>query len=161
MKRVPTGIGSSYQTLNDNLSSEASNSEICNKSIGQKFKTVTIIGSYRKHLDGIIKIKAELELQGVRVLSPRFTQPINRDDEFITFVGEEKMTHSEIEKVHLDSITKSDAVIVCDKGGYVGNATLFEIGYAYALGKRIIFTSKPEEYLLNILFCGIEINSTL
>ena len=56
-----------------------------------------------------------------------------------------------LERHHLDSIQKSDALIVCDPEGYVGASALIEIGYANALGKRIIFTEKPQEFMLNTL----------
>ncbi len=128
-----------------------SNSNIINGIIRQEFRYVTISGSFRKHLDYILKIKKELEKHGTRVLSPRFTEPKNPGDSFVVFTGEEGLTPLELERHHLKSISDSDTLIVCDPEGYVGASALLEIGYANAIGKRIIFVEKPEEFMLNTL----------
>jgi len=128
-----------------------SNSNIINGAIRQEFKYVTISGSFRKHLLDIIKIKKYLEEMEVNVLSPRFTIPKNPKSEFVIFNGEDGFTPLQLERYHLDSISKSDALIICNPQGYVGASALIEIGYAHALGKRVIFTEKPEEFILNTL----------
>ena len=61
------------------------------------------------------------------------------------------MSPLEIMRYHLSMIDSSDALIVCDVDGYVGASALMEIGYAHGIGKRIIFTEKPEEYSLQIM----------
>jgi hypothetical protein len=120
--------------------------------ICQEFRQVTLIGSFRKHLEYILNIRNQLVKLGVQVLSPpRFTEPKNLDEEFIIFEGEEGLSPLQIERHPLNSINVGDALIVCSKDGYVGASAMLEIGYAQALGKRIIFTEKPNEFLLNIL----------
>jgi Tfp pilus assembly PilM family ATPase len=128
-----------------------SNSNLIDGVSRQEFRYVTISGSFRKHLNYILKIKDILAKKGVEVLSPRFTDPKNPGEEFVIFSGEENLTPLQLERYHLDSISKSDALIVCDPEGYVGASALIEIGYAHSLGKRIIFTEKPEEFMLNTL----------
>jgi len=128
-----------------------SNSNLIDGVVRQEFRYVTISGSFRKHLDYILKIRKQLVEKGVEVLSPRFTEPKNPGEEFVVFGGEEELTPLQLERHHLDSIAKSDALIVCDPEGYVGASALIEIGYAHFLGKRIIFTEKPEEFMLNTL----------
>jgi len=128
-----------------------SNSNIINGAVRQEFRYVTISGSFRKHLNYILKIKKDLERQGAEVLSPRFTEPKNPDERFIIFVGEEGLSPLELERYHLKSISESDALIVCDPEGHVGASALIEIGFANAVGKRIIFIEKPEEFMLNTL----------
>lgn len=128
-----------------------SNSNLINGAIRQEFRHVTLSGSFRKHLDYILKIRKELVDNGVEVLSPRFTEPKNPGEEFVVFSGEEGMLPLELERHHLDAIDQSDAVIICDPEGYVGASALIEIGYAQAIGKRIIFAEKPEEFMLNTL----------
>ncbi|HWA52342.1 MAG TPA: hypothetical protein VG895_04800 [Patescibacteria group bacterium] len=128
-----------------------SNSNLINGAARQEFRNVTLSGSFRKHLDYILKIRKELVENNVEVLSPRFTEPKNPGEEFVVFSGEEKMTPLELERHHLDSIEKSDALIICDPEGYVGASALIEIGYAQSLGKRVIFAEKPEEFMLNTL----------
>ena len=128
-----------------------SNSNIINGVVRQEFRYVTISGSFRKHLDYILDIKGTLEDQGTKVLSPRFTEPKNPGEKFVVFTGEEGLSPLELERHHLSSISKSDALIVCDPEGYVGASALIEIGFANAIGKKIVFVEKPEEFMLNTL----------
>lgn len=128
-----------------------SNSNLINGAVRQEFRTVTISGSFRKHLEYILQVKKKLESQGVKILSPRFEEPKNPGEEFVVFTGEEGLTPLQLERHHLDSILKSDALIVCDPQGYVGASALIEIGFAQANNKRIIFVEKPEEFMLNTL----------
>lgn len=128
-----------------------SNSNLINGVARQEFRCVTISGGFRKHLGHILKIKEKLEARGVKVLSPKFAKPKNPDGRFVVFAGEEGLSPLKLERYHLKSISESDALIVCDPGGYVGASTLLEIGFANAIGKRIIFTEKPEEFMLNTL----------
>lgn len=128
-----------------------SNSNLIDGVVRQEFRSVVLSGSFRKHLEYIVGVRNSLVKKGVNVLSPRFTDPTNPGEEFVVFTGEEGLSPLELERHHLDSIDKSDALIVCDPDGYVGASALIEIGYAQALGKRIIFIEKPEEFMLNIL----------
>lgn len=128
-----------------------SNSNIINGVVRQEFRYVTISGSFRKHLDYILDIKGTLENQGTKVLSPRFTEPKNPGEKFVVFTGEEGLGPLELERHHLSSISKSDALIVCDPEGYVGASALIEIGFANAIGKKVVFVEKPEEFMLNTL----------
>jgi len=117
----------------------------------QEFRNVVLSGSFRKHLDYILKIKKQLSAHNIQVLSPRFDEPKNPGQEFVVFEGEEGLSPLELERHHLNMIDKSDALIVCASGGYVGASALIAIGYAQALGKRIIFTERPSEFMLQTL----------
>ena len=128
-----------------------SDSNIVNGIARREFRYVTISGSFRKHLDYILEVKDKLEAAGTKVLSPRFTEPKNPGEKFVVFTGEEGLSPLELERHHLKSISESDALIVCDPEGYVGASALLEIGFANSLGKRIIFTEKPKEFMLNTL----------
>ncbi len=128
-----------------------SDSNIINGVMRQELRYVTISGNFRKHLDYILKIKKELESKGIEVLSPKFTKPKNPGEKFVVFDGEEGLNPLELERYHLKSISQSDALIVCDPEGYVGASALLEIGFANAIGKRVILVEKPEEFMLNTL----------
>jgi len=128
-----------------------SDSNIVNGIVRREFRYITISGGFRKHLNHILDIKRLLEKKNIIILSPRFTKPKNPDDTFVLFEGEENSTPLQLERYHLSSIEKSDALIVCDINGYVGASAMLEIGYAYSLGKRIIFIEKPSEFILNKL----------
>jgi len=46
---------------------------------------------------------------------------------------------------HFDKIKKSDAILVVNPTGYVGNSVKIEIGYAKGLGKQIYFLERTNE----------------
>ncbi|HEX3568844.1 MAG TPA: hypothetical protein VHT70_04185 [Candidatus Saccharimonadales bacterium] len=117
----------------------------------QELRQVVLSGSFRKHLDYILDVKEKLAETGATVLSPRFEKPKNPGEEFVTFDGEEGKSPLELERYHLEMISGADALVVCSPNGYVGASALIEIGYAQALGKRVIFTEKPEEFMLATL----------
>ena len=102
-----------------------SNSNIINGVARQEFRYVTISGSFRKHLEYILKIKEKLEAQGTKVLSPRFTEPKNPGERFVVFTGEEGLNPLELERHHLKSISGSDVLIVCDPEGYVDRYPIY------------------------------------
>lgn len=60
---------------------------------------------------------------------------------------------------HLQAVNKCDTLIVCNTGndGYIGDATLFDIGYALAKGKRVITTQKPSKDVFNLIAVEIGI----
>ena len=128
-----------------------SDSNMIDGVIKQEYRSVVLTGSYRKYWSYISKVKQNLLENGVKVLSPRYDTIKNPGADFIEFEGEESMSPLEIMRYHLSMIGGSDALIVCDVDGYVGASTLMEIGYAHGIGKRIIFTEKPEEYILQIM----------
>lgn len=128
-----------------------SNSNMVHGIVRQEFRSVVLSGSFRKHLNDILKIKDLLLKQHAEVLSPRFAVPKNPGEEFVVFEGEDGMSPLELERYHLDMIEQADALVVCSPKGYVGASALIEIGHAQTLGKRIIFTEKPEEFMLNTL----------
>ncbi|MEM5830370.1 MAG: hypothetical protein QXL82_02575 [Candidatus Aenigmatarchaeota archaeon] len=102
-----------------------SDSNIINGVVRQEFRYVTIVGDFNKHFDYILQVKKELEERGVKVF---------------VFSLKEK---------NLDSILKSDALIICNPAGYIETSFFLEISFALSLGKRIIFTEKPKEFILN------------
>lgn len=119
--------------------------------VKQEMRSVVLSGSFRKHLDYILGIKRQLTNRQIQVLSPRFEEPKNAGEEFVVFEGEQGLSPLELERYHLDMIEQCDALVICASGGYVGASALIEIGYAQALNKRIIFTEKPEEFMLQTL----------
>ena len=54
---------------------------------------VVISGSFRKHLQGILKLKRELEERGIEVIKPNKIKMINNIDnpDFVKFEGEENI----------------------------------------------------------------------
>lgn len=94
-------------------------------------KVITICGSL-KFKDEIIKIAMKMELEGNVVLTPIF--PINNNKDDFT----EKQLNM-LGKMHKEKIKLSDAILVVNVNGYIGNSTKNEIEYAKSLNKEIIY----------------------
>ena len=115
-------------------------------------KTVCICGSKRFKIE-VRKFARELEKAGVTVYAPYHhsgqKEWENLSDAYKKFVilG---LTHD-----HFYKIRMADVVFIYNKGGYSGNSTTLEIGYAVALGKPIYALSdKDEELCRKVLIRG-------
>ena len=94
-------------------------------------KIITICGS-SKFKQQMIEVGEKLTLEGNCVLMP---------DE-LTRSNKECYSQSEalmFDKMHKEKIKLSDAILVIDVDGHIGNSTKSEIEHAKALGKEIIY----------------------
>lgn len=118
---------------------------------------VTVGGSY--HQPGwteVCNLIRKLKEAGHEVLAPDDEWiPINKDDSFIRFKGEENRTIEELQNAFFDKMYLSDAYIICNPNSYEGMAVSVEIGYACGLIlnkksnlKQIFFMEKPLGYEL-------------
>ena len=82
-------------------------------------KIITICGSL-KFKNEIIKVAMKMELEGNVVLTPIFHINDNKED-------------------YKEKIKLSDAILVVNINGYIGNSTKNEIEYAKSLNKEIIY----------------------
>ena len=110
----------------------------------------TISGSFRKHLNEIIKVIETFDDHSCMVLSPSHVAPKNPGEEFVLFHGEKTTDPKELETLHLEAIRKSDFLYVVDPDGYVGNSAVMEIGFALAIGKPIYVPYEPQEFILKL-----------
>lgn len=97
-------------------------------------KIITICGSY-KFKQQMIEVAEKLTLEGNCVLMPNE----------LTRLDKESYSESEalmFDKMHKEKIKLSDAILVVDVNGYIGNSTKCEIEFAKELGKEIIYYSK-------------------
>lgn len=94
-------------------------------------KVITVCGSL-KFKDEIMKVAGQMELAENVILIPIF--PINDDKNAFT---EEELTM--LGKMHKEKIKLSDAILVVNVNGYVGNSTKSEIEFAKSLNKEIIY----------------------
>lgn len=96
-------------------------------------KIITICGSLNFQKE-MMSIAEKLELEGNCIITPIYPTRAPKDDytkeEFLTF-----------DKVHKEKIKMSDAILVVDVDGYIGNATKNEIEYAKSLDKEILYYS--------------------
>ena len=94
-------------------------------------KIITVCGSLR-FKDEIMKVAEQMELKGNCVLTPIFQINSNKDsytEEEITMLG----------KMHKEKIKMSDAILVVNVNGYIGNSTASEIEFAKSLNKEIMY----------------------
>ena len=52
-----------------------------------------------------------------------------------------------LDLVHLEKIRNSDAVVILNKGGYVGESTMRELLYARMIGRQVFWHSKGDTEL--------------
>ncbi len=94
-------------------------------------KIITICGSLR-FMNEIMDIAEKMELKGNCMISPIY--PTNSDKDAYTDEEAEML-----DKMHKEKIKISDAILVVNVNGYVGESTKSEIEYAKSLNKEIIY----------------------
>ena len=93
-------------------------------------KIITVCGSYRFQKE-INEITEKMELEGNCMLTPiDLTKPSNfyTEDDFVI-----------LGNMHKEKIKISDAILVVNVNGYIGEDTRSEIDYAKSLNKEIIY----------------------
>lgn len=112
----------------------------------KNFQNIVITGSKKQNGKEIEAWVDYFNSRGINVYSPQI---------------ENKDGLNEIlkEAQHLQAINQCDTLIVCNSnnGGYIGDATLFDIGYALAKEKRVITTRKPTKDVFNLIAVEIGI----
>ena len=94
-------------------------------------KVITVCGSYkfRKEMNDITE---KMALKGNCMLTPIDLTKQNKE----AYTKEECLI---LGKMHKDKIKLSDAILVVNVDGYIGNSTKSEIEYAKSLNKEIIY----------------------
>lgn len=128
-----------------------SNSNLINGTIRQEFETVVISWSFRKHFNNVLALKKGFVENWIRVLSPLYHKPLDWSQDFIIFEWEENSDPIEIERRVFHYIEKADALVVCCPWWYIWASALLEVGYAYSLWKKIVYTEQPNDIILHIL----------
>lgn len=95
-------------------------------------KVITICGSMR-FINEMQKIAMEMELKENCVLVPIYSPTRTKKDDF---TEEEALI---LDKMHRERIKISDAILVVNVDGYIGNSTKREIEFAKSLGKEILY----------------------
>lgn len=112
----------------------------------QEACSVTICGSFNKHLSEIESLINRLKSRGISVLSPQNTEVIATESDFVIFKHDVVINHNTwaVEELHLKAIDRCDFVIACNFDGYIGVSTTFELEHAYRAGKKIVFIENNE-----------------
>lgn len=111
--------------------------------VSQKIKIITLCGSM-KVIDKIIEVGKSLKELGFDIRLPS----LNETSDYSKMSRIEKAAHKkEMITRHLARIKESDAILVVNeplKGidGYIGSNTFLEMGFAFALRKKIFILNK-------------------
>lgn len=109
--------------------------------------SATISGSFKRDLDRIQKKAMQFHKNGIKVLSPKLSEPVSLHEDFIRLKDDDG-TPFEIELNHLEAILRSDFLYVINPEGYIGRSVAFEIGYALSKNIPIYALEKPEDIAL-------------
>lgn len=102
-------------------------------------KIITVCGSIKFYKE-MMEIAMKMELEGNCMLVPICNpSKSNKDD----FTEEESLM---LGKMHKEKIKLSDAILVVNVDGYIGNSTKKEIEYAKDLNKDIIYYTDLIKY---------------
>ena len=112
----------------------------------KNFENIVITGSKKVNGEEIEKWIEYFNFRGINVYSPQ----IGNDTDVDEILEEAR---------HLQAINRCDTLIVCNSGndGYIGDSTLFDIGYALAKGKRVITTQEPSKDVFDLIAVEIGI----
>ena len=94
-------------------------------------KIITVCGSY-KFKKEMTEITEKMTLKGNCMITPNE----------LTKTDKNAYTEDEIlmmDKIHKEKIKLSDAILVVNVNGYIGNSTNSEIEYAKSLNKEILY----------------------
>lgn len=108
--------------------------------------SVSICGSYNKHLKEMQDAMAECRRIGIKVLIPKYARRKYSTNGFVYLRGE-KGTPKQLQEKNFEAITRSSFVLIVDPGGYIGPSTSMEIGFSIAKGVPIFCTEKPKDYV--------------
>ena len=116
----------------------------------EKFPTgyvpeITICGSY-KFIGLMRQTETYFKEKGFIVNVPRKLDVPNGDT----------ISDYTAQSMHNRKIRESDAIVVVDKDGYIGESTGKEIEYATLLGKPVYYSFKPADYDVDKRYIGIE-----
>ena len=96
-------------------------------------KVITVCGSF-KFKKEMLEVAEELSLQGNCMILPNF--PVRGDK--TSYTAEELQIFA---SMHKEKIRVSDAILVVDIDGYIGETTTSEIEFAKELKKEVIYYS--------------------
>ena len=113
--------------------------------------TVSICGSYHRHLKKMHKLTKECKDLGIEVLIPKYAVRKSSMNGFVYLKGEVG-TPKQLQEKNFDMIAHSSFVLVVNTKGYIGPSTSMEIGYAIAKGIPIFCTDRPEDFVFS-LYC--------
>lgn len=117
---------------------------------GQQYKTISIIGSFKKQMDDIQRAKKVFLNKGFKVLAPASTTISGEKNISFVLLDSDNPNKSprELENDYVKALLDSDVVYCCNRDGYIGGTAMFELGYLIAMGQEVYFQERPKEELI-------------
>ncbi len=97
-----------------------------------------ISGSYRKHFKQMLELKQFLKRQRIHVLAPVSEGVINPGEEFILLDEDPIHDPRTLQDTILAKIRSCSFLVLANVDGYIGRASVFEMGYAVSQGIQIL-----------------------
>jgi nucleoside 2-deoxyribosyltransferase len=111
--------------------------------------TVSICGSYHRHLKKMHELIKECRKIGIEVRIPKYAVKKSSTNGFVYLKGEVG-TPKQLQEKNFDAIARSSFILVVNTNGYIGPSTSMEIGYALAKGIPIFCTDVPEDFVFKL-----------
>lgn len=121
--------------------------------------SVTVSGSFRRHLPQVQDAVKELTQAGVEVLSPASPVVVDRIENFVFVASDSHRSPRLVQDRHLAAIQASDFLWLVCPDGYVGQSAALEVGYAVAQGIPVWAKDAPEDLTLK-QYVGVLRNCT-
>jgi len=107
-------------------------------------RTISVIGSFRKHNELIQQICEMLRGAGMTIASPQGNQLIDENIEFVRFDSDcATSSDAAIQLLALHRILRSDLIYAVVPDGYIGKTTSYEVGRILQSGTPIYFSERP------------------
>lgn len=112
---------------------------------------VVISGSFRKHLSELEFVVSKFKSQGIKVLGPLTTSPVNAKAEFVILSSDNPLlSNCKLEINYMRQIGASDFHYIYDLNGYIGYSVAAEMAYAKIKGIPIIMSEEIKIFSVDI-----------
>ena len=112
--------------------------------------TVTVCGSFRRHMSAIYQAVQSLSDLGAQVLSPSDPRIVDSIGDFVFVASDRGRSMKLVEDRHLAAIGASDFVWLVAPDGYVGPSATLELGYALASSVPVYCSTPICDQTLNM-----------
>lgn len=124
--------------------------------------SVTVSGSFHRHMTAIERAVFEFKGLGLHVLSPANPIVVDHVGEFLFVASDRVRSVRLVQDRHLDCIQASDFLWLVCPDGYVGQSASMEVGFAVANDVPVLSTHSPADLTLKqyVQTCeGLEVAS--
>lgn len=105
----------------------------------------SIIGSFRKYYQEVIRIIDVFKKADIEVVSPKKSQITDEINDFVILRTDKTNNPIEIQLITFNRILRSDFIYVYNPSGYVGRTTCYELGKIEQKNIPIYYFAKPRD----------------